>query len=128
MLRCGVVEDMDDKIARFYGGLRHEIQDIIDYKEYRSIQTLFHLAMLAEKELQGRQQSLRSRSTFMPRTPTPAPSRTAAPSTSRTSTTPSASRASATPPPAALRGQESGKSTVLQGAAAKPSSSNVSTD
>jgi hypothetical protein len=42
-----------------------EIQDIVDYKEYHSIQRLFHLSMLAEKELQGRQQ-WRS-STFAPR-------------------------------------------------------------
>ena len=26
MLRCGIAEDTEDKIARFYGGLRHEIQ------------------------------------------------------------------------------------------------------
>jgi hypothetical protein len=33
MLRCGVVEDQEDQIGRFYGGLRLEIQDIVDYKE-----------------------------------------------------------------------------------------------
>jgi hypothetical protein len=49
MLHCGVVEDQEDQIVRFYGGLRHEIQDIVDYKEYHSIKHLFHLAMLAEK-------------------------------------------------------------------------------
>jgi hypothetical protein len=54
MLRCGVVEDPEDQMVRFYGGLRREIQDIVDYKEYHSIQRLFHLSMLAEKELQGR--------------------------------------------------------------------------
>jgi hypothetical protein len=51
-------------MVRFYGGLRWEIPDIVDYKEYQSIQRLFHLSMLAEKELQGRQQ-WRS-STFAP--------------------------------------------------------------
>ena len=56
MLRCGVVEDQEDQIVRFYGGLRRDIQDIVDYKEYHSIQRLFHLSMLAEKELQGHQQ------------------------------------------------------------------------
>jgi hypothetical protein len=55
MLRCGVVEDPEDQMIRFYGGLRQEIQDIVDYKEYHSIQCLFHLSMLAEKELQSRQ-------------------------------------------------------------------------
>jgi hypothetical protein len=29
--------------------LRREIQDIVDYKEYHSIQRLFHISMLAEK-------------------------------------------------------------------------------
>jgi hypothetical protein len=55
MLRCGIVEDLEDQMVRFYGGLRQEIQDIVKYKEYHSIQCLFHLSMLAEKELQGRQ-------------------------------------------------------------------------
>jgi hypothetical protein len=55
MLHCGVVEDQEDQIIRFYGGLRREIQDIVDNKEYHSIQCLFQLAMLAEKELQGHQ-------------------------------------------------------------------------
>jgi hypothetical protein len=59
-------------MVRFYGGLRREIQDIVDYKEYHSIQRLFHLSMLAEKELQGRQQ--RRSSTFAPRQP-PAPAK-----------------------------------------------------
>ena len=70
MLRCGVVEDLKDQMVRFYGGLRREIQDIVDYKEYHSIQRLFHLSMLAEKELQGHQQ--RRSSTFAPHQP-PAP-------------------------------------------------------
>jgi hypothetical protein len=59
-------------MVRFYGGLKREIQDIVDYKEYHSIQCLFHLSMLAEKELQGRQQ--RRSSTFAPRHP-PAPAK-----------------------------------------------------
>ena len=53
MLRCGIAEDTEDNIAHFYGGLRCEIQDIIDYKEYNTTNRLFQLAMLAEKELQG---------------------------------------------------------------------------
>jgi hypothetical protein len=53
MLRCGVVEDQEDQIVRFYGGLRREIQGIVDYKEYHSIQHLFQLAMLAKKRTAG---------------------------------------------------------------------------
>jgi hypothetical protein len=53
MIRAGVHEETEDKICRFYGGLRTEIQDIVDYKEYNIVNRLFQLAMLAEKELQG---------------------------------------------------------------------------
>jgi hypothetical protein len=42
-------ENPEDQMDRFYGGLRREIQDIVDYKEYHSIQRLFHISMLAEK-------------------------------------------------------------------------------
>jgi hypothetical protein len=34
LLHCGVVADTEDKMARFYGDLRPEIEDIIDYKDY----------------------------------------------------------------------------------------------
>jgi hypothetical protein len=70
-------------MIRFYGGLRREIQHIVDYKEYHSIQRLFHLSMLAEKELQGRQQQRSS--TFAPRQP-PAPAKASSSSCVRTST------------------------------------------
>jgi hypothetical protein len=70
-------------MVRFYGGLRREIQDIVDYKEYHSIQRLFHLSMLAEKEMQGRQQ--RRSSTFAPHQP-PAPAKVSSSSGVRTST------------------------------------------
>ena len=60
MLCCGVAEDQEEQIVRFYEGLRRDIQDIVDYKEYHSLQCLFQLAMLAEKEVQGRQQQRRS--------------------------------------------------------------------
>ena len=51
LMRCGVVEGTEDSICRFYSGLRHEIQDIIDYKEFHTVNQLFQFAMLAEKEL-----------------------------------------------------------------------------
>ena len=60
MLCCGVAEDQEEQIVRFYEGLRRDIQDIVDYKEYHSLQCLFQLAMLAEMEVQGRQQQRRS--------------------------------------------------------------------
>jgi hypothetical protein len=70
MLHCGVVEEDEDKMVHFYGRLNRNIQDIIDYKEYDSIQRLFQLAVLAEKELQGRQWSTnKSVVVFTPRLP-----------------------------------------------------------
>jgi hypothetical protein len=51
MICAGVHEETEDKICRFYSGLRTEIQDIVDYKEYNTINRLFQLAMLAKKEL-----------------------------------------------------------------------------
>ena len=53
LLRCGLDENEDTKMARFLGGLNREIQDILDYKEYNSITRLFHLACKAEREVQG---------------------------------------------------------------------------
>ena len=55
LMRCGIVEDNEDSICRFYSGLRREIQDIVDYKDFNSVNQLFQLAMFAEKELQGRE-------------------------------------------------------------------------
>ena len=38
---CGIVEDMKDKIVRFYGGLRHEIHDMVFHKKICTINCLF---------------------------------------------------------------------------------------
>jgi hypothetical protein len=51
MMRCGMVEETMDKICHFYGGLKREIQDIVDYKEVNTVNQLFQFAMLVEKEL-----------------------------------------------------------------------------
>ena len=51
LMRCSVVEGNEDAICRFYSGLRREIQDIVDYKEFKIVNQLFQFAMLAEKEL-----------------------------------------------------------------------------
>jgi hypothetical protein len=95
MIHCGVVKDPEDKVGHFYAGLKREIQDIVDYKPFTTTNQLFQLAILVEKELQGRQQQFqRNKNTFMPRTFTPPAARTssAAPSASKRSpstTTPS---------------------------------------
>jgi hypothetical protein len=48
-------EETEDKICCFYFGLRTKIYDIVDYKKYYIVNHLFHLTMLAKKELQGHQ-------------------------------------------------------------------------
>lgn len=89
---CGTVEGHEDALCRFYLGLRRDIQDIMDYKEFNTVNKLFQFAMLAETELQGRQH--RPRATFgassTSRTHTPASSHTP-------STTPASTRPPSTP-------------------------------
>jgi hypothetical protein len=53
-MRCSTVEEIEDSICRFYLGLDPKIQDIVDYKEFYTVNLLFQFAMLVEKELQGR--------------------------------------------------------------------------
>jgi hypothetical protein len=54
MIRCGILEEPDAVTAHFRGGLNHEIQDILDYKEYADMNQLFEFACKAEREVQGR--------------------------------------------------------------------------
>jgi hypothetical protein len=54
ILRCGLEKNEDGAMARFMGGLNWEIQDILAYKEYNSVNRLFNLACKAEPEVQGR--------------------------------------------------------------------------
>jgi hypothetical protein len=51
MICASVHKETEDKICRFYSGLRTKIQDIVDYKEYNTVNHLFQLTMLAKKEL-----------------------------------------------------------------------------
>ena len=41
MIHCGIEEDPEDKVCCFDGGLRHEIQDIVDYKDFNTTNQLF---------------------------------------------------------------------------------------
>jgi hypothetical protein len=111
MLRCGVIKDPEDQIVMFYGGLQREIQDIVDYKEYHSIQCLFQLAMLAEKELQDHQQQ-RCNNTFTPR-------QLPAPSSSVHASTPSSTGVVRSAAPSTSKGQDSSKFQSPPGVAAK---------
>ena len=49
--RCGIREDDDETSARFFGGLNHDIQNILDYKEWTHFFQLYHLALKAEQEV-----------------------------------------------------------------------------
>jgi len=88
MLRCGLVESDDAAMARFRGGLNREIQDILDYKDYFDITTLFEYACKAEREVQGRRSKTYTNS-FAGRGPTHSstPSSPAPPTPSTTSRT-----------------------------------------
>ena len=68
-MRCSVVEGNEDSICHFYSGLRREIQDIVDYKEFHTVNQSFQFAMLIEKELQGHEQQSKSKvsTTYTPR-------------------------------------------------------------
>jgi hypothetical protein len=104
--------------------LRTEIQDIVDYKEYNTVNRLFQLAMLAEKELQGRQPT-RVKSSFTPHHPSTTPSTSHASATAHFLMTPLTSRApsTSTTPPPAPRASET--TPPAPRAAGKPSSSST---
>jgi hypothetical protein len=119
MLRCNLEERDNAAMARFVAGLNHKIQDILDYKEYTNMTHLFHFACKAEREVQGRNTSVKTkfstertnswqRNNGRTTPPSPSPSRVA-PSTSNNNSKPralptnSATRVSSatkcTPPP-----------------------------
>jgi hypothetical protein len=114
MIHASVHEEIEHKICHFYSGLCTKIQDIVDYKEYNSVNCLFQLAMLAEKELQGHQPT-KTKTSFMPHSAPTAPSRTAMPSGAHSSVTPSSSHApltSLTPSAIAPRAMDPSKASV----------------
>jgi hypothetical protein len=51
ILRCNLEESEDAAMARFVAGLNHEIQDILEYKDYTNITHLFHFACKAKREV-----------------------------------------------------------------------------
>jgi hypothetical protein len=60
MLRCNLEEREDAAMARFVAGLNHEIQDILEYKDYANITHLFHFACKAKREVQGHHASVKT--------------------------------------------------------------------
>jgi hypothetical protein len=117
MIRAGVHEETEDKICHFYGGLRTKIQDIVDYKEYITVNHLFQLPMLAEQELHDRQPT-RLKSSFTPHHTLMTPSTSCAPATAHFLMTPLTSRApstSMTPPTPCAAAKPSSSSTISIG-------------
>jgi hypothetical protein len=116
IMRCGIVEGLGDSICRFYSGLRRDIQDIVDYKDFNTVDQLFRYAMLEEKEIQGRDQQGKHKvgNTYMPRTtpssglPKPTPFREPPPASKR-STPPPAAAAPPSLTPSSARSSDSGK-------------------
>jgi hypothetical protein len=60
MLRCNLGEREDAAMAQFFAGLNHEIQDILEYKDYANITRLFHFACKAKREVQGHHASAKT--------------------------------------------------------------------
>lgn len=102
--RCNLQETEDARISRFYGGLNREIRDILEYKEYNTMNRLFHFACKAEREVQGRN---KHRSSFAGATST----RQSTPRQSTTAVRP----ASSTPPTSTpSHAQETSKNASVQ--------------
>jgi hypothetical protein len=51
MLRCNLEERENATMTQFVDGLNHEIQGILEYKDYANITRLFHFACKAEMEV-----------------------------------------------------------------------------
>jgi hypothetical protein len=103
MLRCNLEEREDAVMAPFFAGLNHEIQDILEYKDYTNITHLFHFACKAEREVEGRHASVKTnfstgRTNLWQRNN----GRTAPPSPSPSQVTPSTSNNSSKPRDAAM--------------------------
>jgi hypothetical protein len=60
MLRCNLEEREDASLSQFFADLNHEIQDILEYKDYGNITHLFHFACKAKREVQGRHASAKT--------------------------------------------------------------------
>jgi hypothetical protein len=100
MLRCNLEEREVAAMTRFVAGLNHEIQDILEYKDYTNTTHLFHFAYKAEREVQGHNASAKTnfsggrtnscqRNNGRTTPPSPSPSRVV-PSTSNNSRKPQA--------------------------------------
>ena len=63
LMRCSVVEGNEDAICCFYSGLRREIQDIVDYKEFNTVKQLFQSLCMQKRNCRDMNSRARARST-----------------------------------------------------------------
>jgi hypothetical protein len=107
MLRYNLEEREDAAMARFFAGLNHKIQDILEYKDYANIAHLFYFACKAEREVQSCHASVKTNfsagrinswqcNNGRTAPPSPSPSQVA-PSTSNNSSKPRAAATNSAP-------------------------------
>lgn len=53
-MRCDVVEEDEQTTARYLGGLRSEISDVVRLQQYWTYDDVCHLALKVEKQLKGK--------------------------------------------------------------------------
>jgi len=50
-------ENEEEKVARFFSGLRRDIQDLVELYEYSSLDKVLHLAIKVETQLQKKKKA-----------------------------------------------------------------------
>ncbi|BFG40561.1 hypothetical protein CerSpe_268350 [Prunus speciosa] len=53
-MRCGLVEEEEHTVARYLGGMRREIHDVVVVQQYWSYDVVFKLAIQLEKQMKTR--------------------------------------------------------------------------
>lgn len=69
-IRCGVEEEKEQIIARFFGALRPEIADVIQLQPYYTFNELCQLALKVERQLKSKAKTTVVRPTFQRTEPT----------------------------------------------------------
>jgi len=52
LLKIGLDEDEEAKITRFLHGLNHDIQEVVELHDHRTLENLIHLATKVERRIQ----------------------------------------------------------------------------
>nr|KAJ0194330.1 hypothetical protein LSAT_V11C800427110 [Lactuca sativa] len=69
-IRCGVEEEEEQIIARFFGALRPEIADVVQLQPYYTFNEVFQLALKVERQLKSKAKTTVVRPTFQRTEPT----------------------------------------------------------